>query len=1221
MPPRGPGQRKNGGRPRGPGQADALPVQSLQETKDALRQQLLGYHALTTEVGQTLQGLARGQLGYIAGNTMAAQSQVRQQINSQLAPIQAAVSDASHGAKSQLMGEIGNVLATAQSAVPEFPDAVQLASELYPSHAQTFSGVVNPGGNDPSACLAAAAQNYAQQLASIAPLYQQDPGAYANAAAMMQNVYMAAIAACSGQGSGGPGQPGSGGTPGLPIGGPSNPLPVRTGGAGGQPTSSGPQSGPPGPAGGPLNPGGPGIIPGGPGKPAGVPGSPVVGPGGIPGNPLGGPGQGVGGPANPFPLPPAPVVPGGPGTGPSGPPIPGQPGQPGPTWPTPGPPAFPGGPPVLPNPLGPPITGSGGSSGSSPGGVSSAGSEPSPTCVPGLGTCCDKNGTSWSVGQIQQSIQSYFDNTQNLPGACESFTSAYGIQVTPIQYGTPCPAGAVALGINTGAVYDPAMDACVACGSTTPTTGPPTCCPVNVTVNVPPTSSAPTPAVNCGVNVYKTVEGLCYVIASTQKPRSSSDVLVGNTADSVGLTFNQLNQICQQAAAPQPGPGQTAGMPNLGNVNACSDMLRAVGITGQPEKYLFSWFLGLVDANGKPLPSGVSTGSTLVDNVFSGLIKLIAQPLDAAGSWITGFLNNSPCQSPEYLSLTLTRLVLGVVQNFTGGSVESLLRPAEQNARYICPVELPGGDKAIEAYLTNTIDMPTAVCWARADNNTESEWRSMLDSRQTRWNALEAVQLWKRNFITEQQCNDTLRTLGYTDPNNVAGVKELATQIPPASDLVMFMVRDVEDPNIVNKFNLDQDFQVKFAGKVKEWAGNQGVSEEYMQRIWRAHWQIPSPTQLFDFYHRTRTDPKFGGEPAVWDDVSTALSQQDIPEYWQKYFRAVSFRPLTRIDVRRAYSVGSLDDAGFTEAMIQLGYSDDNAAKLLAFTKDQKQATLGKDPIVKAYADGLVNVSEVTAQLTAGGATQDTIDKVLARADLNRTIAKRKACHAGWKKRYLTGELKEDYVTSLLIQDGLNSDVAQSLIEGWTCEKASKGKTIPAATLCKWFSDGIITSPDYFTRLNNLGYSSDDALAIVQECELRLQLAQSKSAQKLAKQAAQAERQAEAALRREQAAATKATNQQTAALNKARAVQKRRRGLILEIGFEFAKVSGLDAAQAVADVEGISQLIAQQGPYPIDSVLESGVRLAKLPTMTTPELLAAEWLAEMTALGSDAQNP
>src|SRR6201999_655363 len=165
---------------------------------------------------------------------------------------------------------------------------------------------------------------------------------------------------------------------------------------------------------------------------------------------------------------------------------------------------------------------------------------------------------------------------------------------------------------------------------------------------------------------------------------------------------------------------------------------------------------------------------------------------------------------------------------------------------------------------------------------------------------IQLAMMRRREIISPSEYYSGMRHLGYLEQQTSENLFRLTEQLPPLSEIIRYMVRDADDEKLVQQFGLDTGFTDKFAKQLKQWAKDQGVPEIVAQYSWRAHWTIPSPGQLFTFWHRLRYNPQFGGKEKLLADIKAALVQQDILPYWHDAYLAVSFHPLTRVDARRA---------------------------------------------------------------------------------------------------------------------------------------------------------------------------------------------------------------------------------------------------------------------------------------------------------------------------------
>ncbi|GAH79246.1 unnamed protein product, partial [marine sediment metagenome] len=81
-----------------------------------------------------------------------------------------------------------------------------------------------------------------------------------------------------------------------------------------------------------------------------------------------------------------------------------------------------------------------------------------------------------------------------------------------------------------------------------------------------------------------------------------------------------------------------------------------------------------------------------------------------------------------------------------------------------------------------------------------------------------------------------LRRIGVHE-NYYGLYKELAYQIPPVADIITMAVREAFTPSIAARFGQYEDLPPDFV----TWVGKKGLSKEWAERYWAAHWSLPSP--------------------------------------------------------------------------------------------------------------------------------------------------------------------------------------------------------------------------------------------------------------------------------------------------------------------------------------------------------------------------------------------
>ena len=309
----------------------------------------------------------------------------------------------------------------------------------------------------------------------------------------------------------------------------------------------------------------------------------------------------------------------------------------------------------------------------------------------------------------------------------------------------------------------------------------------------------------------------------------------------------------------------------------------------------------------------------------------------------------------------------------------------------------------------------------------------------------------------------------------------------------------------------------------------QNIHPEYAKLYWRAHWQLPSPSQLYEMAHRLNGPDTPADVKTSLEDVLTALKVNDYPEYWAKRLIEISYRLPRYRDLSRGYEIGAIDADGLRQAFKEYGYSQKNSDILVEFWEKQTRAKRARSPLLRAAARGELNWQDVADQFKEDGATESEISYLY---DRMRKLAKaetRKVCLRSIKRRYATGEIGDAELVSELLTLDLQPTQVEQLRDQMHCAKTNRSKDVPASTLCDLFQRGIIDAATYYKRLVNIGYDSEDANLLAQRCRVVLNERLAKEeAKKLLQQKRETEReqrqlkQSVAATLRQQQAAQRA---------------------------------------------------------------------------------------------------
>jgi hypothetical protein len=374
-----------------------------------------------------------------------------------------------------------------------------------------------------------------------------------------------------------------------------------------------------------------------------------------------------------------------------------------------------------------------------------------------------------------------------------------------------------------------------------------------------------------------------------------------------------------------------------------------------------------------------------------------------------------------------------------------------------------------------------------------------------------------RKTITDAEHDHSLRQWGYTQ-DRIDLAKKLYFYIPPVPDIIHMGIRNVFNPEIVTRFNLLGDYPQAF----EDAAHQQGVSKEWAEKYWEAHWIVPSRTEAFEMFQRT-TDTKLDEHADTItlsdgsqvhniigkDTLNLLLREVDTPPFYRDKVTAVAYRPLTRIDIRRLRKIGLLTHAGVERAYLDLGYNHEHA-KLLAKFTDALNATTSKNAaqslvtslqrkVIELYVADKLPLDQVHSTLTDLGFTKAEIAVFVAEADLVHESEYITALEQGIGKLYMAGILSDKDAIKRLHSAGVPVDAQHTLFTKWDLAIQYRGGTdhihkhreLTKGEVLQALIDGLIDQPTAESMLESLGYDRNGA-----DAEIGLALFKSASATK-----------------------------------------------------------------------------------------------------------------------------
>lgn len=342
-----------------------------------------------------------------------------------------------------------------------------------------------------------------------------------------------------------------------------------------------------------------------------------------------------------------------------------------------------------------------------------------------------------------------------------------------------------------------------------------------------------------------------------------------------------------------------------------------------------------------------------------------------------------------------------------------------------------------------------------SDNNIDT----LLKAAKSIYNPDEVRQLHLRGRLDETQVSEELKKYGFNE-TEIDNLKLLYEIIPAPADLVRMAVREAFDPDYIARFNTMAEYPAEF----EKFAAKQGITTEWSQKFWAAHWEIPSVLQGFEMLHRdVIEEPEF-------DDL---LFARDIMPWWRDKLKEISYNPLTRVDVRRVYRMGIINREQVLRTYLDLGYNDEKAEWLTKFTEmeqGEKERDLTKAEILSAYGKSIITLADTKPMLADLGYSEVEVDVLISIKDYQDIKQFKEHELSRIKKMYLASVYTANQAISELGKLDLSGAEQNALMKVWDRDKLAQLKSPSKGDLDKLFAGNIIDRNSYAVEMQGLGY-------------------------------------------------------------------------------------------------------------------------------------------------------
>lgn len=360
------------------------------------------------------------------------------------------------------------------------------------------------------------------------------------------------------------------------------------------------------------------------------------------------------------------------------------------------------------------------------------------------------------------------------------------------------------------------------------------------------------------------------------------------------------------------------------------------------------------------------------------------------------------------------------------------------------------------------------------------------------------LSLWHRFPDQRSQIEQELFMRGWT-PERINRLKQASVFYPGVQDLILFAVREVFDPEIVSRFGLGAEFPTEFANE----AAKLGMPQELAESFWRSHWRNPSLQSGFEMFHRLRdeTSPDHFG----LEDLQTLIKVQDYSPYWRNKLIEIAYRPFTRVDVRRMFRAGVLEEWEVKPAYQDIGYDENKAQKLADFAMQdafEREREVTRAAIERQYRRRIITRDVAKQHLRDIRYGEFAAEFFLVNVDLQIVEDDLAEEFDRLEFLYIEGEVTDQEVHTQLGRFNLPSEQVNRRIEVWSIRRRKK-IALPAITeLEDYYLHAIIELPELAEQLRKKRWSDQRIL-------WRLERLDQRSAELTAKEAERAQRELE----------------------------------------------------------------------------------------------------------------
>ncbi|RLC77719.1 MAG: hypothetical protein DRI61_11010 [Chloroflexi bacterium] len=353
----------------------------------------------------------------------------------------------------------------------------------------------------------------------------------------------------------------------------------------------------------------------------------------------------------------------------------------------------------------------------------------------------------------------------------------------------------------------------------------------------------------------------------------------------------------------------------------------------------------------------------------------------------------------------------------------------------------------------------------------------------------------KRIEKLDYDVTQALKDAGFND-KEINILRELSYAYPSPTDFIRFAVRDV----FTKDTKTQEALSAEFPEDIVPYAEKAGMRRDVLMWYWKAHWELPSPTQVYEMLHRLNPDVlRVRGEAyremgleldkleTTKETVEFYLKQADYDRRWRQRLLAISYNPLTRVDLRRIYELGLVDDNELLARLMEVGYTKKDAQLLVEFYKTFRQEearTFAKTEIKYLLYYGIINEAEAKVMLERLGYTEEDAKTMIELWKVKLAEKDMRETQKFVRDAYALGEITRTEAERILREVGLSEEVIGVVLDKEDKRRLKSQKLPSPTTVVKWLKTGVITKEKAREILRSINVKEEYIEYYIKEAEV-----------------------------------------------------------------------------------------------------------------------------------------